>query len=256
MFIVYINTLPNCVVQRTPAFGYADHFKVITSSLQEADQATKSIQQWSIENDMVLNLNKSKILSISGETPTTEENRSFEIVKNQKDLVVIMSSNLSWAENSRKRVSKGWRSFYALKRNISPVANMPTKLFAFIGYVVPVLTYASQVWYPSKLESKALERVQKTANKWIRSSRDDYRTRLTRLSILPISMYLELHDLLFLLSGINGNYNINSSAIRNFKSTETRQSKEFEVRKHRLRKCDKIFWTPSNETIQHSEKND
>ena len=80
MFIVYINTLLNCV-QITQPFGYADDFKVRTSSLQEADQATKSIQQWSSENDMILNLNKGKILSISGETPTTEENQSLEIVK-------------------------------------------------------------------------------------------------------------------------------------------------------------------------------
>ena len=38
-------------------------------------------------------------------------------------------------------------------------------------------------------------------------------------------------------------YNINSLTIPNFKSTETRQSKEFEVRKHRLRKCEKKIWT-------------
>ena len=98
---------------------------------------------------------------------------------------------------------------------------------------------ASQVWYPSKL----LERVQKTATKWICSSRDDYRTRRTRRNTLPISMYMELHDVLFLLSVIDGKYNINCATIPNFKSTETRQSKEFEVPKHRLRKCDGNFWT-------------
>ena len=155
-----------------------------------------------------------------------------------------MCSNLSWAENYRKGVSKDWRSFYSLKRNISPIANLPTKLYAFIGYVVPVLTYASQVWYPSKLEFKALERVQKSATKWICSSRDDYRTRLNRLNILPISMYIELHDL-FLLFVINGYYTINSSTIPDFISTETRQSKEFAVPKHRLRKCDKKFLNPA-----------
>ena len=54
-FIVYINTLSNCI-QRTLEFGYADDFKFIKSSLQEGDQATKTIQQWSNENDMVPNL--------------------------------------------------------------------------------------------------------------------------------------------------------------------------------------------------------
>ncbi|XP_075253219.1 uncharacterized protein LOC142345020 [Convolutriloba macropyga] len=72
IFIMYMSTLPNCI-QRTPAFGYADVFKVMTSSIQEADQATKSIQQWSNKNDMVLNLIKSKILSMSVETATTEK---------------------------------------------------------------------------------------------------------------------------------------------------------------------------------------
>ena len=116
--------------------------------------------------------------------------------------------------------------------------------------------YASDVWYPSKFESKALARVQKTATKWIGSSWDDYKTRLTQLNILPISMYMQLHDLLFLLSVINGNYNINSLTIINFKSTQTRKSKEFEVRKHKLRKCEKNFLTREKRLYNIVKKKD
>ena len=72
-----------------------------------------------------------------------------------------MSSNMSWAEYCQKGVRQGWRSFDALKKNISPIANLPTKIYAFYGYVVPVVFYASQLWYPSKFQSKALEKVQK-----------------------------------------------------------------------------------------------
>ena len=78
MFIVYINNLSDCV-QKAPAFGYADDFKVITSSLQEVGQATKSIQQCTI-------------LSISGETPTSEKKSKSRNRENQKDLGVILSS--------------------------------------------------------------------------------------------------------------------------------------------------------------------
>ena len=162
-----------------------------------------------------------------------------------------MFSNLSWAENCRKRISKGWRSFYALKRNIAHIANLPTKLYAFIDYVVPVLTYASQV-VPLQTRIQGT-RVQKTATKCICSSRDGYRIRLTRRNIL--SMYMELHALLFLLSVIYRKYNINRSTIPNFKSTDTRQSKEFEVPKQ-TEKMRRKFLDPSNETIQHSDKND
>ena len=86
-----------------------------------------------------------------------EESQSLEIVKTQKDLRLNMSSNLSVTENCRKRVNNGRRFFYALQRNSSLIANMPTKLYAFFGNVALVLSYAFRVWYPSKREPKALE---------------------------------------------------------------------------------------------------
>ena len=56
-------------------------------------------------------------------------------------------------------------------------------------------------------------------------------------------------------SVVIGNYNNNCSTIPNFKSTETRQSKEFEVQKQ-TEKMRRKFLDTGNETIQHSEKND
>ena len=58
---------------------------------------------------------------------------------------------------------------------------METKLKAYIGYVVPVLTYTSQVWYPSKTDKKSIEKIQHKAMKWICSGNDEYHQRLETL---------------------------------------------------------------------------
>ena len=103
---------------------------------------------------MILNVDKTNILCIKGETQT---NGRLKTVTSQKDLEVIKSNNLSWSKNCSRRTLNGWRSLYFLIRNTSENASLETKLNAYAEYVVPVLTYASQVWYPSKTEMRKKE---------------------------------------------------------------------------------------------------
>ena len=42
-------------------------------------------------------------------------------------------------------------------------SSVTTSLTAYIGYVVPIVTYASQAWTPSRSNMEQLERVQKLA---------------------------------------------------------------------------------------------
>ena len=75
------------------------------------------------------------------------------------DLGEIISRNFSWSDKFSQRTAKAWRSFWFLKRNCLHKANPVTKLNAYVGYVVRVQTYASQVWNASKTDLKWLERV-------------------------------------------------------------------------------------------------
>ena len=43
-----------------------------------------------------------------------------------------------------------------------------------------------------------MERVQKIATKWFYGSHIEYRERLLKCNLLPVSMYYELHDMLYL----------------------------------------------------------
>ena len=146
MFLIYVNDLPESVKPST-SFGYADDFKVIAKNYEEAIVLGTEIEKWSLKNQMVLNMGKSKALRIKGNTePVSSKGVKLGTVNSQKDLGVIMTKNISWNENIKRRTGKAWRAFFNLKRNISCYANLETKLNAYVGYVVPVISYASQVW--------------------------------------------------------------------------------------------------------------
>ena len=70
---------------------------------------------------------------------------------------------------------------------------------AYKGYVVPVLNYASQVWYTSKTDMKSIEKIQHKATKWICGGNDEHHQRLETLKILPLSMYMEMQNVIYLL---------------------------------------------------------
>ena len=55
-------------------------------------------------------------------------------------------------------------------------------------------------------------------------------------------MYMEMHDVLYLLSILEGNYYVPEDKLPKRKENETRQKQEFELPKHRLHKSDENFF--------------
>ena len=92
---------------------------------------------------------------------------------------------------------------------------------------------------------QTLERVQKFATKWILGSTESYKTRLTKLKLLPICMYIELHDLLYFLALQKEDYDVEISLESgNSNAEQTRQvlRGEFKTDKNRLTKADDNFF--------------
>ena len=163
-------------------------------------------------------------LFIRGDLAERDE-AGLETFATQKDLGVVMSRNLSWSANCQRRTTKAWKSFYTLKRNISSRTSMERKMNACKGYIVPVLTYASQVCYPSKTDMKSIEKIQHKDTKWICGGNDKYRQRFETLKIFPLSMYLETHDVLYLLSILEGNYYVPEDKLQSEKKTKQDKSR-------------------------------
>ena len=112
---------------------------------------------------MPLNEDKCILLNLKKKMEVTLFNKNVDTAKTQKDVSILMCDNLSWSVNAEIRISKAMGAFYKIKRNISKKTSFKSILNLYCGYIVPIIRYASQTWYPNKAELRQLERVQKLA---------------------------------------------------------------------------------------------
>ena len=195
---------------------------------------------------MRLHENKCKILCFKKKSLITIKNETINISSHQKDLGIQVCDNLTWHQNASTRAFKTLKALWYLRRILHHRTLPQVKLNAYTCYIVPITSYACQVWYPSKCDLVLIERIQKSATKWIIGSSLTYKERLIKLKILPLSFYFELHSLLLLCDLINNKYNIAIEKYIHFNNhNRTRQGAKCEIKltKKRLFKSDKNFWS-------------
>ena len=145
-------------VKLCDTFGYADDFKLVSTQPADIRTDLEAIESLCEVKQMKLNENKCYVLPVkqqqNSEYHFQLNSKFLESKFEQKDLGVIISAKLSWRANSQKPCKKASKAFYFLKRNVSVLANTRTKLNAYVGFVKPVLSYASMVWFVNKTECK------------------------------------------------------------------------------------------------------
>ena len=116
----------------------------------------------------------------------------------QKDLGVIVTDDLSWSCHYNKICKKAYLSLHLIKRALPASASVLLKKQLFISLVRSHFSYCSQLWKPLHVKDiLSLERVQRRATKFILNDYvSDYKTRLRRLSFLPLSLWLDLRDVM------------------------------------------------------------
>ena len=111
--------------------------------------------------------------------------------------------------------------------------------------VLPILSYGSPCWFASVDGLKRLERVQKYAVIWM-LGKCKYKTGLLTTNLLPVSLYLQLSDLLTLSNLMIGQYDITNENFVQLLSPnrETRYSTtmHFVVPLVRRALCEANFW--------------
>ena len=88
MFLVYVNDLL-LLVQSEAAYGYADDFKILASSLEQANDFAQKISNWIDENLMKPSIDKNKILCVKRHFP--DKHNVIKIVSTHKDSGVTLS---------------------------------------------------------------------------------------------------------------------------------------------------------------------
>ena len=130
-------------------FGYADDYKIVGGKFLTLNIDVRRLWRWCQENCMSLNLTKSKILCIKRSAAIVLPNYSFETTEAMKNLGILIADKLSWTQHADKRAQKALNALSVLKNYLSK-ANFATRKNAYVCYVVPILSYGSAIWKPSK----------------------------------------------------------------------------------------------------------
>ena len=87
--------------------------------------------------------------------------KTINISSHQKDLGIQVCDNLILHQKASTRASKTLKALWFLRRHLHHRTLPQVKLNAYKGYIVPIISYACQMWYPSKCDLVLIERIQK-----------------------------------------------------------------------------------------------
>ena len=130
-----------------------------------------------------------------------------------KDLGVVIDNRTSWKKHIEGTVSKANRVLWLLKRALGFNAPSSVSKQLYESFVRSLLEYCPQVWSgTTKANIRSVERVQRNATRYILGYPGlDYKERLSRLNLLPLSYRRECLDVCFLFKCFNLEYNVDIS---------------------------------------------
>ena len=245
LFVVYINDLPDCCEYCSPLLC-ADDSKFISLGTPKFhfQLDLSRVANWSNKHKLPLN---DKCMHLPfGSNDDSYFFNGVEIRKTnvQKDLGLMISSDLKWDEHIKAAANKALKVFFMIKRN-SPFLPTQTKIKLHKSMILPTLIYGSNCWSTNVANMKVLENVQKKVLRWITSC-SDYETNLKNCNLLPLSLYLQMQDLLFMSKILNGCYNceINDYVRLRESPRELRATGriEFEHGKPKKKICEQSFF--------------
>jgi hypothetical protein len=223
LFILYTNDMGDSLSIETQLALYADDAKLSRTISSIHDCRTlqtdlDTVQRWS--NIWRLNFNTAKC-NVLRFTRVLKFDFAYQLndtvlnsVKFFKDLGLTVTDTLSWKPHIANVVSKANKLLGLVKRTLGFRAPLKSKLLLYKSLVMSTLNYASIIWSPDKGDLILLESVQRRATKYILNDYDsDYKTRLARLDLLPISYIKEFYDLCFFYKCIHRFYDFDISHI-------------------------------------------
>ena len=225
LFLVFINDLPDCVLNSTMLL-FADDVKCSLPISSQFDcfllqNDLDVLTVWSKYWNLCFNESKCSLVRF-GFQKSSSSSHIYSInscvIQNDsqhKDLGIIVSSDLSWTNHIRYIAAKAYKILALLRRSFHNCNSVHSKKLLYISLVRSQLIYGSQVWRPHLLKDiDALEAIQRRSTKFILNDYTiDYKSRLLSLQLLPLTMLYELNDILFFVKSLkkpNTSFNINN----------------------------------------------
>ena len=203
-----------------------------------------NIALWCFENNMFLNADKCTHLSMGKSCKYFLASDKLNLVPKQRDLCLIVEDSLKWHEHKAEKCHKALSVLMMIKRNCGTIT-LECKKNVYKTIVLPILSYGSPCWFASVDGLKRLERVQKYAVIWM-LGKCNYKTGLLMTNLLPVSLYLQLSDLLTLSKFMIGQCDITNENFVQLLSpnreTSYSTTMHFVVPLVRRALCETNFW--------------
>ena len=190
LFSIYINDLTAAIKNHTKLF--ADDTKLIgilhdNSSVTSIQNDINHIANWCSIWRMELNESKCKVLHIGkSNTRAIYTINSTELLKveEERDLGIIISSDLKWDKHIRAITTKANYVWGQIKNSFK-FLNKDTFKMIFVALVRPHLEYGAAIWNPFLAKDiDSIESIQRRATKSIPECRRmNYETRLKSIQL-------------------------------------------------------------------------
>jgi len=252
LFILFVNELPTWIVNEMKIF--ADDTKLWCRIKKESDAVTLQqdidrLSTWSNIWQLNFNTEKCKVMHI-GHSCNTEYymtegslRRKLECVQQERDLGIIVSSNLKSSQQCIKAAATARRVIAMVRRNFKRLDVNDFNLI-YKTYIRPHLEYCIQVWSPYLVKDiEVLERVQKAATNLIPQLRKySYADRLKVLGLTSLKDRRERGDMIEVYKILNGKEHIDSGqffepaenhyCLRGHELKLTKERSRLDIRKH------------------------
>ena len=200
-FSFFINDLPNAFGSSyTLLFAVDLKFVTTTNNHVIIELELKRFQRSNKESQMLLAEGKNGFLEFRGLNSNCDLNTEIlNKAEYMKDLGVFKCPDLTWNKHSDELLKKAVQTLYFVKRNFSFQTNSLAKLCLYKSMILPIITYASRCLHLSKQSQAKIEVFQKRVLKWVLADyKSPYRALLENSELLPLSLFLQILDLLHL----------------------------------------------------------
>lgn len=229
LFLVYINDLEDNIVGLMLKF--ADDTKLYGSVATPADERQLQLDldtlgQWSDCWWMPFNVGKCKIMHFGHNNRNADyflQGIKLQVVTEERDLGIIMQSNLKCDKQCAKAVKTATRVLGMIKRTFVHLDKV-VFLALYKSLVRPHLEYCVQAWCPHYCKDiDLLERVQRRATKMVTVlGKCSYEDRLKILGITTLETRRVRGDLIEVFKILKGVVNVESKIFFNVVESGTR----------------------------------
>ena len=211
LFLIYINDIDINI--SSTILKFADDTKVYRSTatphdIQMLQQDLCQLYKWSTDWQMLFNVQKCKSLHIGHSNVHHSyhmNNIPIESTSSEKDLGIIIQSDLKVSQQVAKAVKSANRALGIIRRNITDKSKFNI-IRLYKSLVRPHLEYGVQAWRPYlQRDINNIEKIQRRATKMIRGLENlPYERRLQEVNLISLERRRLRADLIQVFKIMNG----------------------------------------------------